>query len=203
MNADVAKQLPRRDRLRRVAMLCCAFARNVAFYRAGWADKAQPFLSEHHSEASFWRQVNGNFFDMAVLDWCKLFGDQKHILRNRLGKHHWRRVVSDPEEFEARLLAQLETNGEGFAALITKMRDYRDTFVAHLDDGLIMNLPELEAARVAVAFYHRHIVETEAKPGDLAGLPSVDEFARGNDQCTQEAARVYRMHFRIAASVQS
>jgi hypothetical protein len=61
-------------------------------------------LSEYHPQASFWRQVNGNFFDMAVLDWCKLFGDQKQTPLKRVGEHHWRRVVSDPEMFEARLL---------------------------------------------------------------------------------------------------
>jgi hypothetical protein len=129
------------------------------------------------------------------LEWCKLFGEQKETPRKRLGKHHWCRVVSDPDEFEARLLAQLETDAERFAALITKMRFYRDTFVAHLDNGLTMNLPEFEAAaRVAVTFYYRHIVEIEAEPGDLAGLPSVDEFARGDGQCTQEAAQVYRIN---------
>ena len=148
-----------------MALLCCAFARNVAFYRAGWADEAQSLLSTYHSKASFWRQVNGNFFDMAVLDWCKLFGDQKETPRKRLGKHHWRRVVSDPKGFEARLLAQLETDAERFAALITKMRDYRDTFVAHLGNGLTVNRPEFEAARVAVTCYYRHIVEIEAEPG--------------------------------------
>jgi hypothetical protein len=102
-----------------------------------------------------------------------------------------RRVVSDPNGFEIRLLAQLSTDAEGFAALIAKMRDYRDKFVAHLDNERIMYLPELEAAHIAVTFYYRHIVEAEAKPGELAGLPGVDEFARGNDQCTQEAAQVY------------
>lgn len=123
---------------------------------------------------------------MAVLDWCKLFGDEKK------GKHCWRRVVTDPEEFKTRLLAYLKTDVEQFGALITKMRDYRDTFVAHLDNSTIMNLPEFEVARVAVIFYHRHIVEVEAKPGDLAGLPSVDEFARGDGQSTQLAEEVYR-----------
>ena len=75
MSGDTADRLSRRDRLRRVALLCCAFARNVAFYRTGMADEAQPLLSQYHRAASFWRQVNSNFFDMAVLEWCKLFGD--------------------------------------------------------------------------------------------------------------------------------
>jgi hypothetical protein len=192
VTSEESEPLPHRDRMRRVVLLCCAFARNVAFYRAAWTDQAQPLLSKRHPEASFWRQVNGNFLDMAVLDWCKLFGDQKDTPYRRLGKHHWRRVVSDPEKFEARLLVQLNTNAEGIAALITKMRDYRDKFVAHLDDELTMYLPELDAAREAVTFYYRYIVECEAEPGELAGLPGVHEFAHGDDQCTQEAVQIYR-----------
>jgi hypothetical protein len=180
--------------MRRVVLLCCAFARNVAFYRAGWAEQAQPLLSKRHPQAPFWRQVNGNFFDMAVLDWCKLFGDQKDTPHRRLGKHHWRRAVSNPEEFGTRLLVRLDTNAEGFAALITKMREYRDKFVAHLDDELTMNPPELGPAREAITFYYRHIVECEAKPGELVGLPGVQEFLRGDDQCAHEAAQIYRMN---------
>ena len=103
-------------------------------------------------------------------------------------------MVSDPEGFEAQLFAQLATDSNGFAALISKMRDYRDRFIAHLDNGLIMNLPELEPARAAVTFYHRHIAEAEAQPDDLAGLPSVDHFVRGDVQCAQEAAAIYRMN---------
>ena len=190
MNDDTAL-LPR-DRLRRVAILCCAFARNVAFYRAGWTDDAQLLLSERHPHVAFWRQVNGNFFDMAVLDWCKLFGDLNTTPLDRLGKHHWRRVVSDPTTFESLLLKQLSFDSDKFASLVKKMRFYRDKFVGHLDNEQIMNFPELEAAHVAVTFYHRHIVENDAQSGDLAGLPSVDHFARGYTQCTQEAAAVYQ-----------
>nr|WP_294566448.1 hypothetical protein [uncultured Rhodopila sp.] len=193
MNSESPEPLPHRDRVRRIVLLCCAFARNVAYYRAGWADRAQPLLSELHPHASFWRQVNGNFLDMAVLDWCKLFGDPKETPQKRLAKHHWRRVVSDPDAFEAGLLTQLGTDADGFAALIGKMRDYRDRFVAHLDNGLTMNIPELDPASAAVTFYHRHIVEREAQPGELDGLAGVAAFARGFGQCADEAAQVYQV----------
>ena len=126
-----------------------------------------------------------------MLDWCKLFGNQKRAPNKRLERHHWRRVVSDPDGFEAGLLAEFQVDEAGLAALIDKMRSYRDEFVAHLDDALEMYVPELDASRQAVAFYHRHIVECEAKPGELLGLPDVHELALGYDQCTDNAARVY------------
>jgi hypothetical protein len=135
-------------------------------------------LSERHPQASFWRQINANFFDLAVLDWCKLFGDPEQ-------KHHWKQLVSDPNEFKVELFAQLGTDAKGFKALIRKICGYRNKFVAHLDYERVMNLPELDAAHVAVAFYHRHLVEREAEPGERAELPSADDFMRGYDQCAE------------------
>jgi hypothetical protein len=118
-NSEPTDELAHRDRKRRVVLLCTSFVRNVAFYRAAWSDEAQPLLSERNpKDANFWRQVNGNFIDIAVLDWCKLFGNSKDTARKRLEKHHWRRVVSDPEVFEAKLLAHLQIDGAGLEALI-------------------------------------------------------------------------------------
>ena len=102
--------------------------------------------------------------------------------------------MSDPENFETRLLTHLDLDAEGFAVLISKMREYRDRFVAHLDDELTMYPPELEIARLAVMFYYRHVVESEAASEDMAGLPTVEHFASGDMQCADEAAAIYRVN---------
>jgi hypothetical protein len=198
MSTEPEELISHRDRMRRVVLVCCAFARNAAFYRAGWNEQARPLLAAQHPEASFWRQVNSNFFDVAVLDWCKLFGDPKSTPPHRLGKHHWRRVLSDPDEFERQLLARLRVDEPSFGALIETMRCYRDKFVAHLDNDLRINIPELDLAYEAVAFYHCHIVQLEAAPGELAGLPDVNQFARGYTQCSAEAIRVYAARYYFA-----
>lgn len=177
--------LPHRDRMRRVVFLCCDFARNVAFYRAGMSECTSSLLSETHPQAAFWRQVNGNFFDMAVLDWCKLFVD-------RDGKQTWRNVVSDSADFEAKLLTDCHVSKQDFAELTQKFRHYRNKYLAHLDDEET-RIPFLEKARPSVAFYHRYIVEHEAKTGELDGLPSVGDFAKGHDQCVEEAKRAYSL----------
>ena len=60
--------------------------RNLAFHRVGhefpigW--KEEPL----EPTADFWITLNGNFFDTCVLEWCKLFGEQR-------GKHFWKRIV--------------------------------------------------------------------------------------------------------------
>ncbi|WP_424318912.1 hypothetical protein [Candidatus Methylomirabilis sp.] len=58
----------------------------MAFYRAGWRERKPIF------EGQFLVNANGNFLDICVLEWCKLFGDSR-------AQHHWKKVTSDPDKF--------------------------------------------------------------------------------------------------------
>jgi len=173
----MTKNITKRDRLRRVVLLCAHFARNLAYYRAGHdrLTKTSP---------PFWRTVDGNFLDMAVLEWCKLFGDQN-------GKHFWGRVVADPARFKSDLLGDLGITGAQLTGYIGEMRDYRDKFLAHLDDLAVMDIPPLDQARAAVEFYHRHVALYEAAAGDLANLPTdpASYFKYCYDEATANYAR--------------
>lgn len=50
---------------------------------------------------------------------------------------------------------------EQFAAYITEMRQYRDKFVAHLDDEPIMYLPRLRPAKSSVALLYHYLLSNE------------------------------------------
>jgi hypothetical protein len=165
----------RRDRLRRVVRLCAHFARNLAYYRAG-----HDRLTE--ASAEFWITVDGNFIDMAVTEWCKLLGD-------RNGKQFWANVVTDPPRFEDMMLSHLGMTAGELTAYVTEMRTYRDKFLAHLDDLVVMEIPFLDRAHVAVEFYHREIVEHEGVAGDFVGLPTdLGDYYR---HCFEQARTIY------------
>lgn len=177
--------MTRRDRLRRVVILCASFGRNLAYYRAGQCNLATPLLAKSNLHSSFWRQSNGNFLDVCVLEYCKLFGDPK-------GQHCWRVVVTDPTAFEVGLLAHLAAPADDFNDSINEMRRYRDKFIAHLDADSEMNIPVLSSAPAAVSFYHAHIVTHEAEQGDLFGLTDTPEkFVAGYQQCLNEAKEIH------------
>jgi hypothetical protein len=107
--------------------------------------------------------VSGNFIDICVLEWCKLFADKK-------GKHHWGNIVRRPDDFRVGLLHHLGTDDAGFQKDIDTMLRYRDKFIAHLDSDPIMYIPALDAAKKAVWFYDPYVLDHErANP---AGLPS-------------------------------
>ena len=149
----------RRQLIRRVVLLCAHFTRNMAYFRAGWDGPTLMRTDE------FWKTINGNCLDIAVLEWCKLFADPK-------GVHHWSKVVNKPSDFERRLLKDVAMSDQDFAEYIKLVRTYRDKFVAHLDDELVLHPPPLDAAWAAVRRYHRQVINVEAKSGDLVNLPT-------------------------------
>jgi hypothetical protein len=178
--------MTQKERKRRTVLLCCHFARNLAYYEAGGSEHGRPLLDEMHLHASFWRQTNSNFLDMCVLEWCKLFGDRK-------AEHHWSKVVRDTASFEAALLWHLGMDAAGFQAEISAMRLYRDKFIAHLDELPIMDIPVLQTAKKAVWFYHAYIVKHNVSASELAGIPatSTEKFTAGYEQCIAEATAVF------------
>jgi hypothetical protein len=177
-------QITRRQRLRRVVLLSASFVRNLVFYRVGQEGRFRSLFQPHHDCASFWLQANGNFLDILVLEWCKLFADTR-------GEHCWKEVVSDSDAFEAGLFAHLEITREEFTGTVTSFRRYRDKFIAHLDTDLTMHIPVLATAEAAVRYYHEHVVNREARPGDLVGLTdTVEKMVLGYEQCRSEAEGV-------------
>ena len=69
--------MTRRERLRRVVILCASFARNVAYFRAEQTQIGAAARARAHAFSAFWTQVSANFLDISVLEWCKLLGDEK------------------------------------------------------------------------------------------------------------------------------
>ncbi|MBD8066670.1 hypothetical protein IC608_14445 [Devosia sp. PTR5] len=141
----------RTERLRRVALLMASFLRNLAYLRA-FRD-AYPRVQLDWTR-DFWVTQGGNCTDIAILEWCKLFADQRD-------KHHWSQIVTAPEAFGPWLLAQLRVGHPEFTDYVTSVRRYRDKFVAHLDSDNTMDIPTLDIAERAVFFYHQHLISHE------------------------------------------
>lgn len=108
------------NRPQNAALLCCHFARNFAYYSVFRQ-------SPHLGETGFWLTVHGNFIDICVLEWCKLFG-------NRNGIYHWQRTLTDPDRFRHELLNSHGIDEARLKRLWKEVKDYRDGFVAHSEE---------------------------------------------------------------------
>ena len=146
-------------------------------------------FNPNHPQGAFWLEAHGNFFDISVLEWCKLFADRN---RDDWGEHHWRRVVENPDRFEADLYRTLGLTADAFAELIKNIKGYRDQFVAHLDEKREMLLPALETAKKSIAFLHERLVQQADGHGDWSGLPtSPEQLEQGFTHACREARSVY------------
>ena len=163
--------MTKRERIRRVGILCCHFLRNVAVYKSGWRDRKTLRIRDE-----FWKNVNSNSLDIAILEWCKLFGD-------RASKHRWSRVVreADHASFKVGLLKALRMTDAEYETYTKKMRHYRDKFVSHLDDELTMHIPILRPARQAVAYLYEYLRLTDPEGREaFKGQVPVKQFYRMN-----------------------
>lgn len=170
------------ERVRRVALLTRYCIDNIASYRAGWATDSN---GERHVvvQRNFWIRANGNFLDIAVSEWCKVFADKK-------SKHHFARVVPEPATLLAGLTTALGMDEAAYGALIAGVREYRDKFVAHLDDLRVMNVPAMQPLLDSAIFLYDTLCTNEATVVHLTGLqPDAKEFY---DQRFAEALAEYR-----------
>jgi hypothetical protein len=150
--------MDREKRLRRVALLCCHFSRHCAYYRAGWDGKHTKATNE------FWVTVQGNFIDIAVLEWLKLFGDHND-------KHHWKKVVNDKESFKEQMLDSCAITEDDLVHSRESFKSYRDKFIAHLDSEEIMQIPVLDTPLALVKYYYTYVTD-ELGEARLRNLPS-------------------------------
>lgn len=138
--------------VRKLLLLSCHLVRNVAYYRIGYINENGS--GELKQATQFGATVNGNMLDIAVLEWCKLFAD-------RDGRHHWKRFVrndAEQKEFLKKLYRTTGLNEREWKRYHQAMRDYRDKFVAHLDEQNVMHIPLLGTALDSVFFLYEHVL---------------------------------------------
>ena len=109
---------------------------------------------------NFWRLIHGNQLDIAVLEWCKVFGSDAEAT-------HWKRVVppADHNQFRDGLFAMTEVTADEWNTYWNKMKGYRDNLVAHhIELTKIESYPVLDLALKSSFFYYAYLI------GELRGL---------------------------------
>jgi len=156
--------MTRKQRLRRVALLCIHFTRNLAFYRA-----INDLIPAKH-EGDFWITMEGNCVDVAVLEWCKLFGE-------RNGKHSWQEIVDDPDTFRSNLQLALAITQTDWNDCWSELRTYRNAFVAHLGDEHTMDVPAMDLPRRMVTFYYNLVLGSDGSTDYFPDFPAdLDDY---------------------------
>lgn len=134
--------------------------------------------------------MHGNFLDICVLEWCKLFG-------NRNGEYHWIKVVPNSDAFKREMLSMHGIDDAAFNDLWSQLKDYRDNFIAHLEGQETTAVPNFGVAYLLTAFYFRQLQSAFPSLRVETSLPA--HFDRYYNQCLDHAKGVL-VHVKEAAA---
>jgi len=132
---------------------------------------------------AFWKTVNFNFYDLSILEWCKLFADVK-------GKHYWGKIVPNKVDFESDLLSTLSINRKELDNYSEEMRKSRDKFIAHLDSEETDYRPYMDLALESVIYYYQYILKHENEENNYSEFPK--DLRLFYDSCSKEANFEYK-----------
>jgi hypothetical protein len=175
------------DRIIWMLRLCNYCTKNLAYFRAGRINDMAIF-----PPTDLHITINGNFIDVCVLDWCKLFGAEKNQ------QHHWTKAFADRENFMRRLLEAIGCAENQYEVHRQQMLSYRDQFVARLDCRPKFTVPTLDVAKSSVFFLYSSLRCTYPELSRALGEPkTLDDRYKA---WSAEAYEFYRFLADAAAS---
>lgn len=135
---------------------------------------------------NFWRLIHGNQLDIAVLEWCKVFGSDSEAT-------HWKKIVPVAEHgnFRNDLLASLALTPASWTSYWKEMKEYRDNLAAHHNElNKIENYPVLDIALKSSFFYYRYLIKELRRLGDTRFPDDLETYSsRFEEQVRDVASR--------------
>ena len=108
------------------------------------------YLNANRVRSNFWTATANGHLDIAVIEWCKLFGVNDNAT-------HWKKNVDDKKAFRKELLAYLKKSRKEWDAYWASVVDYRNKEVAHFDPGFSpRQVPWLDTAYEAMKFAYEY-----------------------------------------------
>jgi len=102
---------------------------------------------------NFWRVIYGNLLDVAVLEWCKIFGTNAEPA-------HWKKIVTDHDAFQKDLLALLKIDKATWTMYWDELKNYRNKSIAHhCKEGGPENYPKLDLALESSYYYYAYLIK--------------------------------------------
>ena len=135
-------------RIRRTFQIANHCISNIAAYKANWRKNATN-ESELVVERDFWKRANGNFLDIAVLEWCKVFSE-------RNGEHHWSRVFKLKQDWMREFCEHMRMSQKEFHTELQRVVKYRNKYVAHLEP-IPMKYPSTDFLLKSVSYLYGKI----------------------------------------------
>jgi hypothetical protein len=147
---------------------------------------------ENEPALNFWRIIYGNLLDVAVLEWCKVFGSHSEPT-------HWKNVVTDHNKFRNGLLQSLNIDRTRWESYWDEMKKYRDTWIAHhTEPQASTHYPNLELALESSYYYYAFLIGELRDQGEI-GFP--DDLRNYGDNFARHAINISREALAATAGI--
>ena len=133
---------------------------------------------------NFWRLIHGNQLDIAVLEWCKVFGSDGEAT-------HWKKIVppSDHDQFRDGLFGAAGVTAKEWEAYWNAMKKYRDNLVAHhIELNKVDNYPVLDLALKSSCFYYSYLIKELRSLGETRYPDDLQVYCREFESQAREIA---------------
>ena len=157
MTADIRKVIDHAYRL-------VYITRNVAHHRS-----FNSFRDDFNQ--TYWILISNNFLDVAILEWCKVFG-------SRSDATHWTSNVLDEAAFRAGLFEKLKINKAEWEAYRERVKAYRDKVIAHYDSASATSDHPDFCLALKACFYYYDMLNRQLKQSSIGtGYPeSLEDY---------------------------
>lgn len=100
----------------------------------------------------FWIIAANDCFDMAVLNWCKLFGSDSEDM-------HWKKIFAYKDGFRRFLFSQSRLNEREWAGYHEELTEYRNKWIGHFDGEFRpARHPDLQPALDSVIAFYQYLL---------------------------------------------
>ncbi len=135
---------------------------------------------------NFWRLIHGNQLDIAVLEWCKVFGSDGEAT-------HWKKIVTpaNHDQFRGGLFEAVGVTADEWAAYWNEMKEYRDKLVAHhIGLNRDANYPVLDIALKSSCFYYSYLIKELRSLGETSYPDDLQIYCGAFESQAREIASV-------------
>lgn len=135
-------------------------------------------------DLNFWRLIHGNQLDIAVLEWCKVFGSDCEPT-------HWKNIVPavKHDQFRNGLFAAVTVTVEEWTAYWRDMKAYRDNLVAHhIESTGVANYPVLDLALKSSFFYYNYLIRELRSLGETKYVDDLKVYCEAFEGLAREVA---------------
>ena len=120
---------------------------------------------------NYWIHIFNNFFDLAILEWCKVFGTDSEPT-------HWKTLVDDHESFRKGRLKHMGLTESEWESYWTKAKNYRNNIITHFrkNPNKVKNYPALDNIITSACYYYGWLVKALAERNIIQEPESLEVY---------------------------